>query len=204
MGLIVYDLAQLYRYQFGGRPYVIGKEQQSAEPAPFIINGENVQLSQVSGSPLTAEYFGREIWLPVTFLGLDASVFGVDKLLLPYSVIKITSSKTIVSTPLSERRGTVKEYFSAEDYQITIKGFVIDEDRIWPEKELIVLKQLDDLDTAIQLDNALTNIFLDKDTRVVISKLDLPEVEGGRKHVRPFSMTLMSDSIFTLDVADNV
>jgi hypothetical protein len=205
MGLIVYDLAQLYRYQFGGKPYVIGEEQKSASPAPFVIDGENVQLSQVSGSALTAEYLGKEIWLPVKFTGLDATIFGVDELLLPYSVIKITSSKTIVSTPLSERRGTVKEYFSAEDYQITIKGFVIDEaDRIWPEKELIVLKQLDDLTTAIQLDNALTNIFLDKDTRVVISKLDLPEVEGGRKHIRPFSMTLMSDSIFTLDVADNV
>lgn len=204
MGLIVYDLAQLYRYQFGGKPYDIGEERKAAEPAPFVIDGENVQLSQVSGSALTAEYLGKEIWLPVKFTGLDATIFGVGELLLPYSVVKISSSKTIVSTPLSERRGTVKEYFSAEDYQISIKGFVIDEDRIWPEKELIVLKQLDDLDTAIQLDNALTNIFLDKDTRVVISKLDLPEVEGGRKHVRPFSMTLMSDSIFTLDVADNV
>jgi Domain of unknown function (DUF6046) len=205
MGLAIYDLAQLYRYQFGGRPFVIGKEQPSAEAEPFVINADNVQVSQVSGSALTENYLGKEIWLPVKFLGLDASVFGVDELLLPYSVIKISSSKTIVSTPLSERRGTVKEYFSAEDYQITIKGFVIDEaDRIWPEKELIVLKQLDDLTTAIQLDNALTNIFLDKDTRVVISKLDLPEVEGGRKHIRPFSMTLMSDSIFTLDVADNV
>lgn len=209
MGLAIFDLAQLYRYQFGGKPYVIGEERKAPEPTPFIINTENVQLTQLTGSALTAKhpksFLGTEIWLPVKFTGLDAAVFGVSELLLPYSVIKITSTKTIVSTPLSERRGTVKEYFSAEDYQISIKGFVIDEEqRIWPEKELTVLKQLDDLDTAVQLDNALTNIFLDKDTRVVITKLDLPEVEGGRKHVRPFSMSLMSDSIFTLDVADNV
>jgi hypothetical protein len=69
---------------------------------------------------------------------------------------------------------------------------------VWPERELTILKKLDDLNTAIQIDNALTNIFLDQDTRVVITALELPEVEGGRNHIRPFSMTLESDSIFTL------
>jgi hypothetical protein len=205
MGLFVYDLADLYRYQFGGKPYVIGEQQKSAEPSPFVINGENIELSQVSGSALTAEYLGKEIWLPIKFTGLDAAVFGASELLLPYAVIKISSSKTIIRTPMAERRGSVKEYFSAEDFQITIKGFVIDEaQRIWPEKELLILKKLDELTTAVQLDNALTNIFLDKDTRVVITKLDLPEVEGGRKHIRPFSMMLESDSVFTLDVDKNV
>lgn len=205
MGLFIYDLADLYRYQFGGKPYLIGDEQKTADPTPFIINGENTELSQVSGSSLTAEYLGKEIWLPIRFKGLDAAVFGASDLLLPYAVIKISSSNVIVRTPMSERKGHVIEYFSAEAYQISIKGFVIDEtDRVWPEKELIILKKLDDLKSAVRLDNALTNIFLDKDTRVVITKLDLPEVEGGRKHIRPFAMTLESDSIFTLDVDSNV
>jgi hypothetical protein len=188
MGAIVYDLQELYRYQFGGRP--------------FVIQGRNNDLSQLTGSSLVTidQVTGKEVWLPVKFKGLDPLIFKTTEVLLPYAVIKISSSKTIVRTPMAERKGTVKEYFSAEDFQISLKGFVIDEQRVWPEKELLVLKKLDELSTAVQLDNALTNIFLDKDTRVVITKLDLPEVEGGRKHIRPFSMSLESDSIFTLNV----
>lgn len=188
MSAIVYDLQELYRYQFGGRP--------------FVIQGRNNDLSQLTGSSLVTidQVTGKEVWLPVKFKGLDPLIFKTTEVLLPYAVIKISSSKTIVRTPMAERKGTVKEYFSAEDFQISLKGFVIDEQRVWPEKELLVLKKLDELSTAVQLDNALTNIFLDKDTRVVITKLDLPEVEGGRKHIRPFSMSLESDSIFTLNV----
>jgi Domain of unknown function (DUF6046) len=194
MSLIITDLQELFRQTFGGSPYV--------------IKGDSAELSQGIGSALTAinpnDPYGQEIWLPVKFTGLDASIFGSKDILLPYSVISISSSKTIVKTSLSERKGTVKEYFSAEDYQIQIKGFVIDESkRTWPEKELILLKKLDDLKTAVQLDNALTNIFLDINTRVVITNLQLPEVQG-RNHIRPFSFSLESDSIFTLDVDSDV
>jgi len=202
MSFMLFDLQQLYRQTFGGRPYQIGNEQGSPELTPFVIDGQNTSLTQVSGSQLVGDYLGKEIWLPIKFIGLDASLFGMSELMLPYSVIKISSKKTIVKTELAERKGTVKELFSVEDYNMQIKGFVIDEspNRIWPEQELITLRTLYELNEAVQLDNALTNIFLDKDQRVVIESLELPEVEGGRKHIRPFSMTLESDSIFTLEL----
>lgn len=199
MSWMIKDLGDLYRYTFGTRPYVVGEAETMPPDAPIVLQGNKVEISQLSGSALTANYLGKEIWLPVRFLGLDAAEFGAAELLLPYAVVKVSSSKTIVRTPLAERKGTVKELFSADDYKIMIKGFVIDEtNRVWPERELTILKKLDDLNTAIQIDNALTNIFLDQDTRVVITALELPEVEGGRNHIRPFSMTLESDSIFTL------
>lgn len=187
MSFLVYDLQDLYKQTFGGRPYV--------------INGANQDVSQVSGSALTADHLGKEIWLPVKFVNLNADAFGASELLLPYSVIKISGKKTIVKTSLPERKGTVKELFNIDDYAISIKGFLIDDtNRIWPETELNILKKLWELNEAVQLDNALTNVFLDKDTRVVIEKLDLPEVEGGRKHIRPFSLTIESDSVFTLEL----
>jgi hypothetical protein len=201
MSLITYDLQQLYRRTFGGSPYQVGDESAVAELTPYLIESTNTKVSQLSGSPLVTEFMGKEIWLPVTFLNLPADVVAGGKLLLPYSVIKIAGKKTIVKTALSERRGTVKELFSIDDYSISIKGFLIDENRVWPEEELSVLKRLFETQEAVHLDNALTNIYLDKDTRVVIEDFDLPEVEGGRKHIRPFSMKLESDSIFTLELA---
>jgi len=187
MSLFSVDLENIYRQTFGG-----------SKP---ILNVKSADVTQLSGSALTAEYLGKEIWLPVKFVNVDESVFGANEVLLPYAVIKISGSKTIVKTPLAERQGTVKELYSVDDYAISIKGFVIDEEnRIWPEKELQVLKKLCDHQASIELDNALTNIFLDKDQRVTITKFDLPEVEGGGKHIRPFSMEIESDSVFTLEL----
>lgn len=201
MSSITYDLTQMYRRTFGGKPYQVGEENISSDPSSYFIDGKNSKVSQLSGSSLTTEFMGQEIWLPVKFVDLPTSVNGGRELLLPYSVIKISGKKTIVKTALPERRGTVKELFSIDDYSISIKGFLIDDKRIWPEEQLRVLKDLVETNEAVHLDNALTNVFLDKDTRVVIEDFDLPEVEGGRKHIRPFSMKLESDSVFTLEIA---
>jgi len=191
MSSVIYDLNQLYRRTFGSEPYVVNAEKQD--------------VSQVSGSALTAEYLGKEIWLPVKFVDLNPDVFGATEVLLPYAVMKMSAQKTIVKTALPERKGTVKELYNIDDYSISIKGFVIDEtNRIWPEEELSILNKLWSLNEAVHLDNALTNIFLEKDTRVVIQNLELPEVEGGRKHIRPFSFQIVSDSIFTLELNANV
>lgn len=200
MSALIVDLNQLYRQTFGSRPVVPGLDDSDLQEQPFQLNGSNQQLSQLTGSAFSTQYLGKEIWLPVTFYGLDPTVFGTEKVLLPYSVIKISARKTIVKTPLAERQGTVKELYSVDDYNISLKGFVIDEsNRSFPEREIEVLQKLFSINEAVDFDNALSNLFL-QEQRVVIESLELPEVEGGRKHIRPFSMTLTSDSVFTLDV----
>lgn len=196
MSTIAFDLEQLYRRTFGNTPYKI----------PDAKSGSNKQLSDANGSTLKETYLEREVWLPTKFLNVNIDPTGRNHndLLLPYSVIKISGKKTIVKTPMAERGGTVKELYSIDDYSISLKGFLIDHDgRLWPEAWLKALQQLFELQTAVQLDNALTNIFLvkkDAAQKVVIESLEFPEVEGGRKHVRPFNMQLESDSIFTLEV----
>jgi hypothetical protein len=95
----------------------------------------------------------------------------------------------------------VKELYNVGDYEITIKGFLIDENRIWPEKEINYVRGIFESDQNLGLDNALTNIFLqDIGQQVVVKKADFPEVSGGRKHVRPFSLIIASDNILTLEL----
>ena len=190
MSLLSYDLEKLYAYTFGGGAY--------------RIDGKNTNASDELRSNtglLKRQYNDKEIWLPVKFTDLDAS-FKKGELLLPYSVISISGKKTIVKTPLAERKGTVKELYNVDDYDISIKGFLIDEaNRLWPESQIDDLKRIYENQLAVGLDNALTNIFLkDQGQRVVIETLDFPPVEGGRIHIRPFSMKLESDSVFTLEL----
>lgn len=205
MGQITFDLEQLYQRTFGTKPVISTDQLKSSDQSPFRIEGSNPGNISSTGSALTAQYRGQEIWLPVKFFGLDASKFGKSELLLPYAVIKLSTKKHIIETPMAERQGSVKELYSIEDVQISLKGFLIGYDKsgkypIWPEEELKMLKNLYSMNEALQLDNALSNDWIGADQRVVIKDLEFPEVQGGRKHARPFSMSLVSDSIFTLEL----
>lgn len=205
MGLISVDIQNLYSRQFGTKPN-IPAEQASPEPSPFSISGSNPNSFSATGSELAAvDTRGIEVWMPVKFTELSFDVFGVTELLLPYTVVKISQKKNIVRTPMAEHKGTVKELYSVEDTVISIKGFLIGYDSSgkypqWPEGELKILQQLFNLNEAVKLDNAKTNLCIADDQRVVITSLEFPEVQGGRKNVVPFSMEIESDTVFELSL----
>ena len=208
----IIDLAKLYERTFGGKPYVIGKDGELSNDTGVKYRvgtpqGADYygQLSTPKGSLIAEQYKGVQIWLPVKlFVGTQFFTY------MPYCVVKISGDKTIIRTPLPERIGTVKEQYNIDDYKISIKGFLIGDKFAaagFPEEELNNLKQLYEAKTAVTIDNALTNIFLtNKDLnffeqrRLVITKFELPEVQGGRKNVKPFVMEMESDSVFTLEL----
>lgn len=196
MSFIVYDFEQLYQQTWGRRPYTLQGTNELSD----------TQINSDKGNLIKTEFEGREVWLPIEFKELDSALFEGGSLLFPYATIRISGKKTIVKTPLAERGGTVKEYYSMDDYSIKIQGFLIDsKNRLWPEADMIKLKTLWSQNVALVMDNALTNLFLGRpddseNNRVVIESIDLPEMESKKMHVRPFSLTLESDSIFSLDV----
>lgn len=199
----ILDLGRLFEKTFGGRPYVVGKESETESFNGYRISGSrSEQLTGADGSILRESVRGVEIWFPVRFLrGTPEEVF------LPYSVVSITTKKTIIKTPLMNRRGSVKEQYNIDDYAIRIKGFLIGENQQFPWSQIEQLRELFELKTSLTLDNALTNIFLknkgltpSEQYRVVIENLSFPEVEGGRVNVRPFSMELENDCVFTLEL----
>jgi hypothetical protein len=204
MSSIVFDLQNLYQRQFGSKPVVPKDDFAIAKQEPYKINGSNSNNISTTGSNLIEKYRGIDIWLPVNLYGLDPTVFGASKILMPYVTIRISGKKHFIKTPMAERQGTVKEQYSIEDYDIDIKGFLIGYDStgrypIWPDKEIKILSKLWKLNEAIELDNAITNEFVDSDQKVVIEDFDLPPVEGGRTHIKPFTLKIASDSIFDLE-----
>ena len=209
MSIINYDLIKLYERTFGSKPYKIPADDQSEivvtgyDSIPrnnHAIDAKQAMFSD-GGHKLMEMYKQREIWLPTKFIELDATSFPDGEFYLPFCAVKITGKKTIVKTPMAERQGTVKELYSIDDYVITLKGFFIDiNNRIWPEDDLQALKKVYETNAAITIENALVDTILGKETQVVMVSFELPEVEGGRKHVRPFNIQLESDSIFTLEV----
>jgi hypothetical protein len=207
MSTAVFDLQELYARNFGSKP-VVGALSPIAsnEPRFQLPKALDEVVTDKNGSILQTLVNGKEIWLPTKFRGLNNKDFNNGEMDLPYTVISIKASASWVKTPLADRQGSAKELYTIDDYQVTLKGFLIDlEKRIWPYDDLVGLNKIHQSGEPFELDNALSNICLkNKDNaecKVVMTSFELLPVEGGRKHVRPFVMQLESDNIFTLELA---
>lgn len=220
MSHIIFDIENLYYRYFGTKPK-IGEAQRNYEdkggnynincpdgqdaeaPYKIALTNNRIKTSPKGSVLITEDLKGVEIMLPTVLDDLPEDIGKNGSFSLPYSVIRITGSSTIVRTPLSERRGSVKELYNIEDYKITLKGFFIDkENRLWPEVDIEALKQIHEQGINFRISNAVTDIFLQQDDRVVMTGFELPELTGGRLHARPYIINLESDSIFTLEVED--
>lgn len=172
-------IKELFRKQFGYEP-----------PGEFKIEQATARKES---SDLGQPYYdvddaGREHFMPVRLNGW----------LIPFAVVSVTPKKIIVSTPMVERKGSVHEIISIDDYSINIKGILLATTNDYPEKEVTQLHEIFLINRSIELRSAKTDIFLKGDDKVVIREIPLPPV-AGVQHAQPFEINCMSDTIFTLE-----
>lgn len=186
---------------------VFGYKSAAFEPNIDAVRG-NKAGQRTEESATGAKYYnvdaaGREYYLPVLMRYRRAADALTTELWLPHPIVSVTSRKTIIETPLTERRGTVKEVINIMDYDITIRGFVINEAaNEYPEAGVKALRELYEHNGALYMQNAVTDIFLlgtDKkgSDKVVIKDISFPE-HAGVKHVQAYQMMLVSDQPFNL------
>lgn len=170
-------------------------------PRKFSIQhaDERKESSDLGQPYYGVDELGREHFLPVR----------INSYLIPFAVISINAKKTIVSTAMPERGGSVHEIISVDDYAINIKGILINDDNNFPEKEIIKIHELFEVNNSVELRSALTDIFLrggnkeneklnDQLHQVVIKSINYPAVSGV-EHAKPFEISCESDMIFTLE-----
>lgn len=161
---------------FEGMPLNFAQEKDenklSRLGAPLYAKGENGQL------------FFMPVWL--------------NDQILPICTVSGGSRKVIVETPLTGRRGTVKELIRCEDYQFRIQGICFGYNREFPEEKIQALKDLFEITRSVKIKSAFTDIFI-KDGYVVVSDINFPETKGV-EHVRGFEMTVTSDESFDLTI----
>lgn len=162
-----------------------------------------VESSSLGSSFYAEDVLGREYFMPVRFQGIFPKSLG-DRpfdLVVPFAVASVGCKKTIVSTPMPERGGSVKELISLDDYAINIKGILISDDNVFPEQQIIDIHNIFRINESITIRSVLTDIFLSGqfDHRVVIKELKWP-VNAGIEHAKPFELDCESDMIFTLEV----
>jgi hypothetical protein len=122
-----------------------------------------------------------------------------EKYLLPLSLMSLSCKKHIVTTPLVNRNGTVKEEISREDWEINVRGVIVGLDNNYPDNQVQIMKNWFDMSMALNIQNAKTAICLSEGEKVIITSLSLPECKGF-ENTQPYELKLVSDVQFSLYV----
>ena len=179
MAHLATDLLELYKTYF----------QQ-----PYCVNIERLPEDSVFTSRFKGDWQGVEVFLPVTLRA------GGSQLYIPCCTIRAASKKSVVRTVLPERLGTVKEQFQTGDWEFTVKGVLIAANGVFPDEEILALRRIYEATEQAELENALSDLFLDTTRLVCVTSLEFPEVEGRNNRHRPFTLVCESDYVTTLRI----
>jgi len=117
-----------------------------------------------------------------------------------WPLFDITGQNTIEKTPMNGRKGTVKEFINEDDYSITIRGFLInDNSNEYPEQELQDFMKIITCKSALHITSQVFNIL--DIHNIAIEKWSLPEVEGYQ-NIQPFELECVSDEDAILNAKD--
>ena len=192
------DLNKLYKTYFNTSPYYVSKEDGHAitQDVGYFITAQNprpketIQRNKDHIAFNKIGTYGQEIWGAIT-LRLESGL----SIEIEACTVAVNLSKQITKTAVSERQGTVKECFHTDDYKFTIKGFLIDKKRQFPDDQINTLKTIFESTEKLDLIGGYPEMFLQDNCKVVIETLDFPEVQGKAPWIRPFQMTCESDLI---------
>jgi hypothetical protein len=112
----------------------------------------------------------------------------------------VTLNNTIVSTPLNKRKGSVKEFIQAQDYNIEISGQLIsDKQNAFPLQEFKDLIEILEETEQIEISNVYVNTF--GVCRVVLKSYTF---DKSTKFVNTvsFKLSLLSDEDYNLIIED--
>jgi hypothetical protein len=188
------DLTNIYNTYFQPKYSITTAMQGTPLPVFNTVPTKVDNSVAVLGTSISKKNaMGIEIFLPITLKVNDSLQLTID-----CCTIRVTGKKTIIRTPVSEQKGSVKEQFNIEDYEFAVKGVLIGTNQKFPDDQVIMLKNIFESTLPVKIENALADLFLDASNQIVISDLEFPEIEGKTLRHKPFTLSCESDFITTL------
>jgi hypothetical protein len=129
---------------------------------------------------------------PVTYTDTDGGTVSLPGLYIPCAILEFTLAKNIVKTQVASARfrGTVKEHVSIGDWQVSIKGILIGNDALYPEKEVETLYQYFKCPVAVPVTHEICTIL-----NIYYLVFEEPAFSNkqGFENLQPFSISAVSD-----------
>tara|TARA_R100000995_G_C3466484_1_gene115969 strand:- start:537 stop:1199 length:663 start_codon:yes stop_codon:yes gene_type:complete len=124
----------------------------------------------------------------------DDSGFKIDTVLCD-----VTITKQIITTNIQGVNGSVKEYISQNDYEVTIRGALVDESgQRYPEEQVLQLVEYCEVPDSIQIFSRFLNDNFNIQY-LTIQSVNLPQVEGT-ENVQLFEIKAISDDPIELTI----
>ena len=143
--------------------------------------------------PIGVSPLGTPVYDNITLIYNDA--LGNRNILQLQSVqFSVTQEQTIVENAVSGRNGTIKEYVSENDYNVSINAFVNELFNVFPFDQLRAWRKIKEAGESIQVINKTLNNVYEIDTFVVTRFQDTPTVASLNQH--QLSIELKSDFPF--------
>jgi hypothetical protein len=198
MAANTFNLVALYQsfFKITGKRFAIpslaaAREQSSGFDTLQTLAKPTAKALSILGTPI---YEQINFKIPLANGGFR------DYLLPDWPLLDVNVAKNIVKTPIKGKNGTVKEYINIDDYQITIRGIIINyTSEAYPEDLVNDLHQLFVVNKEMQVTSALLNLL--DIHNVVITDLKLPEVEGYN-NIQPYIISCISDEPVELLIQD--
>tara|TARA_R110000796_G_scaffold73842_5_gene165892 strand:- start:6525 stop:7160 length:636 start_codon:yes stop_codon:yes gene_type:complete len=114
-------------------------------------------------------------------------------------LIDVSQQKQIIKTNIQGVSGTVKEYISKGDYQITIRGVLVSESSVlYPTDQVQQLKEYAEAEVSIGVASRFLDDIFDVQN-IVIEDFNFPQVEGNQNQ-QFFEISAISDEPIELTV----
>jgi hypothetical protein len=196
MGNVVFGIPNLIYAAFGiaGRYSlnngVLSKISPSFPNTIEVLDEQAVQTASLLGTP---------IYEQVTFL-LDGTAEGKKYIVPNWPLVDVSQGKIIVKTPINGNNGTVKEYISLDDHQVTIRGVITNDDaNAMPLDQIGQMRNVFKINKSIRVISPLfEKLEIDQ---LVIEDIQFPALEGFL-NVQPFVIKALSDKPIELVIKE--
>jgi len=157
------------------------------KPAAIYEAPESVEPLDITGAPVDRySYLGTPIWAPLTIEQGGQSVEFTSAL------IHVVESSTMVRTPVQGRDGTVKEWFSYGDHEITLELTISSIDsEVYPYDQVQAARDI--LRKKTSIDVVSDYLLLYEVYQLAIEKVEWIQ-RPGFKNIQGIRVTAYSDS----------
>jgi len=172
-----------------------GQDENAPSPVPTTYLGTPVfcNLELIPG-----EYTNKD-GDPIKYGGgVGSENFRIDTVL-----IDVSQQKQIIKTPIQGVSGTVKEYISKGDYQVKVRGALVDQSaQRYPQEQAQQLREFLEVEDSIGIASRFLNDVFEVQ-EIVIDSFSFPQVEGFQ-NVQLFEFSAISDDPIELTVINNL
>jgi len=200
MADIRYNVSQLFKAAFGiQQPIYITEPFTSKAPANISFSGLEV-MPDFTPQNTPKSWMGTPILFGAKFMGGNYMRFKengeIERIRLddfdlpPATMFSFRRAKNIEKTLISGGDGTVKEFYSLDDWVIDVRGLCLDEPTRSAQEQITQLLQWEELVDGIGISGQLFEQH--KISRVALDSWN-DSLQQGKPDVVPFQFQLFSD-----------